>query len=195
MLRIPAESEKGNQDRLLPVAPEFAEFLLAIPTAERIGRVFKPEGRRFGNAKMQADWVSRVVCRIGELARVVVDQKERRLVVDSRAAKAKPDEPGKPKRRKRRRSGGDDPNVKTKFASAHDLRRAFGLRWSARVMPAMLQQLMRHESVETTMRYYVGKDADAVSDALYAAMEKVTSNLKSNKTGNKRPETETAGAK
>ena len=42
-----------------------------------------------------------------------------------------------------------------KFASAHDLRRAFGTRWAARVKPATLQLLMRHESIETTLKYYV----------------------------------------
>ena len=41
MLRIPAEHEKGNQDRLLPMAPEFAEMLLTIPQDERDGRVFE----------------------------------------------------------------------------------------------------------------------------------------------------------
>ncbi len=46
-----------------------------------------------------------------------------------------------------------------KFASAHDLRRAFGERWAARVMPAVLKELMRQESIETTLRYYVGTDA------------------------------------
>jgi Phage integrase family len=63
-----------------------------------------------------------------------------------------------------------DDGIKRKYASAHDLRRAFGLRLSARVMPAILQQLMRHESVETTMRYYVGRDADATADALWKAV-------------------------
>ncbi len=42
-----------------------------------------------------------------------------------------------------------------KFASAHDLRRAFGTRWASRVMPPVLQQLMRHSAIETTLRYYV----------------------------------------
>ena len=32
MLRIPAESEKGGKDRLLPMAPEFADFLQRSPT-------------------------------------------------------------------------------------------------------------------------------------------------------------------
>jgi integrase len=46
-----------------------------------------------------------------------------------------------------------------KFATAHDLRRAFGTRWAARVKPADLQKLMRHENIDTTMKYYVDEDA------------------------------------
>lgn len=38
-------------------------------------------------------------------------------------------------------------------------------------MPAVLQQLMRHESIDTTMKYYVGRDADAVADVLWQAAE------------------------
>ena len=30
-------------------------------------------------------------------------------------------------------------------------------RWSSRVMPATLQLLMRHKSIETTLKYYVTK--------------------------------------
>lgn len=37
MLRIPAVLEKGNRDRLLPIAPEFAEFLLTTPEDQRTG--------------------------------------------------------------------------------------------------------------------------------------------------------------
>jgi integrase len=44
-------------------------------------------------------------------------------------------------------------STKIKFASAHDLRRAFGVRWSARLMPTDLMVLMRHESMETTLRF------------------------------------------
>lgn len=39
-------------------------------------------------------------------------------------------------------------------------------------MPAVLQQLMRHENIETTLRFYVGSDADAMGDVLYAAVPK-----------------------
>lgn len=54
-----------------------------------------------------------------------------------------------------------------KTATAHDLRRAFGTRWARRVQPAVLQQLMRHKSIETTMKYYVDLNADELADELY----------------------------
>ncbi|MBD3672899.1 MAG: site-specific integrase [Planctomycetaceae bacterium] len=56
-----------------------------------------------------------------------------------------------------------------KFASAHDLRRAFGYRWGMRVLPPVLMELMRHESITTTMEYYVGRNAEAAADAVWRA--------------------------
>ncbi len=58
-----------------------------------------------------------------------------------------------------------------KYASAHDLRRAFGERWSIKVMPAVLKELMRHESIDTTMRFYVGTNAQRTNDAVWAAYQ------------------------
>ena len=55
-------------------------------------------------------------------------------------------------------------------ASAHDLRRAFGYRWSRRVMPAQLMALMRHSSIETTMTFYVGQNAEATAAELWDAL-------------------------
>jgi integrase len=194
MLRIPGEAEKGGKDRLLPMAPEFAGFLAAIPEAERHGRVFKLIGKHLAEARMQTDWVSRTVSEIGRKAGVVVDRRERRLVVDARRKKAMA-KPETSKGRKAKGEAGPDDGVKCKYASAHDLRRAFGLRWSSRVMPAVLQQLMRHESIETTMRYYVGRDADAVADTLWEAVEAANGRPAGNKTGNKRPNADSDGAK
>ena len=57
------------------------------------------------------------------------------------------------------------------FATAHDLRRSFGFRWSRRAMPAVLRELMRHESLETTMRYYAGVNAEATADELWKSVE------------------------
>lgn len=142
MLRIPAGCEKGNRDRILPMAPEFAEFLLRTPEADRRGRVFKlkaPSGR--GSWAMRSDTMSAIVCRIGKTALVVVDERVRR---------------GK---------------VRVKYASAQDLRRSFGERWSPRVMPQVLMELMRHDSIETTLKYYVGRNAERTADVLWAAVQ------------------------
>ena len=39
-------------------------------------------------------------------------------------------------------------------------------------MPPDLMQLMRHESIQTTMRYYVGHNAQTTADAAWEAFEK-----------------------
>ena len=48
-----------------------------------------------------------------------------------------------------------------KYASAHDLRRAFGTRWAMIVPALLLQKLMRHASLDTTLNYYVELEAKA----------------------------------
>ncbi len=63
----------------------------------------------------------------------------------------------------------DPRSDRVKYASAHDLRRSFGERWALRVMPAVLKELMRHESINTTMNYYVGQNAQRTADALWDA--------------------------
>ena len=132
MLRIPAAHEKGNQDRLLPMAPEFCEFLERTPEAERTGRVFRPQTHR----PLGSNRIGRRISFIGENARVKVNTT----------------------------TAG-----KVKYASAHDLRRSFGERWAARIMPQQLMELMRHESIDTTLRYYVGRNAQATAAVLWAA--------------------------
>jgi integrase len=123
--RIYAEAQKGRRDQFLPMTPDFAEFILQTPNAERHGPVFKVGRDR--NA------TSRIVTAIGKRAAVVVNKAD------------------------------------GKFASTHDLRRAFGTRWSSRVKPVTLQLLMRHRQIETTMRYYVDQDADEVAEQLWQA--------------------------
>ena len=58
---------------------------------------------------------------------------------------------------------------KVKYASAHDLRRSFGERWAPRVMPMILKELMRHEDIETTMKYYVGSNAQMTAGVAWNA--------------------------
>lgn len=141
ILRIPAELEKGHQDRLLPIAPEFEKFLTAVPREKQTGRVFNPRANRVHGEGLQMLRVSKVIGMIGKESGIVVN-------VDIRTGK-------------------------TKYVSAHDLRRAFGDRWALRVMPPVLMQLMRHESIDTTMRFYVGRRVQATADVIWDAYKSV----------------------
>ena len=146
MMHIPAELEKGHQDRLLPIAPEFAEFLLATPEAERTGPVFNPRPiRPERSQRLGEHQVGRTVSKFWKVAGVKVHTHPK--------------------------------TGKVKYASAHDLRRSFGERWAPRVMPQTLMELMRHESIETTLKYYVGRNAETTAAALYEAVQ-------GNKSGN-----------
>jgi hypothetical protein len=58
---------------------------------------------------------------------------------------------------------------RVKHASARDLRLSFAERWSTRVTPQVLMALMRHESISTTMRFYVGRNADVAAQAVWTA--------------------------
>ena len=64
---------------------------------------------------------------------------------------------------------------KVKHATAHDLRRSFGERWAIRIMPQTLMELMRHESIETTLKFYVGRNAEKTARAVYDAVSGHTS--------------------
>lgn len=133
MLRVHASQEKGGQDRLLPIAPEFAEMLLAVPEHERTDRVFPIP-------YAQQNAVSKLGSMIGAAAGVKVNMDQR--------------------------------TGKIQHATIHDLRRSFGERWAEMIMPKQLMELMRHESIETTMKYYVGANAKATSRILREAITK-----------------------
>lgn len=57
------------------------------------------------------------------------------------------------------------------YATAHDLRRSFGERWALKVRPVVLKELMRHQSLETTMKYYVGESAERTAAEVWEAFE------------------------
>ena len=72
-----------------------------------------------------------------------------------------------------RRAGVVVDKAKGQHATAHDFRRAFGTRWAPRVKPIRLQLLMRHQSIETTLKYCVAEDADDVAADLWQEFGKV----------------------
>ena len=145
MLRIRAEAEKGNKDRLLPITPEFAEFLEEVPEEQRTGPVFNPRANKQYRDRMLPSSVSKIVADIGEKANVVVGDKGN---IDKETGERKP-----------------------RFASAHDLRRAFGFRWSRRVREFELKELMRHESIATTQEFYVEENAQDTARSIWAACQ------------------------
>jgi integrase len=52
--------------------------------------------------------------------------------------------------------------------SLHDLRRSFGSRYAAVVPAPVLQRLMRHADIKTTLAFYTNVD-DVLEDAILKA--------------------------
>ena len=155
--RIAADAQKSGKDQLLPMTPDFAEWLLRTPESEREGRVFRIVGLQSGQP-VTSKRISRLVTKIGEKAGVVVNREVKK--VKEKILDPKTEQPTGRTRLVEKEV--------VKYASAHDLRRSFGTRWAKRVMPATLKLLMRHESIDTTMRYYVEMDVDDVAADLWA---------------------------
>ena len=147
MFRIRGHAEKGRKDRVLPMAPEFAELLDEVPKRQRRGFVFDPRPQRKPfDVRLLDDWVSRAIGRIGAVAGIKVSETDGRV----------------------------------KYASAHDLRRSFGVRWSQRVLPPVLMELMRHESITTTQEFYVGRNAEVAAETIWAAYDARPANISAN---------------
>ena len=73
MFRIRRQFEKGNKDRPLPMAPEFARHLEGVEPSERKGRVFKFMEKRGQLIDPTAAWVGKIVSLIGKIAGVKVN--------------------------------------------------------------------------------------------------------------------------
>jgi integrase len=135
VLVLPADLQKNNTEESIPMLPGFEAVLKATPMDDRCGWVFDPVslnlkfGRTARHGRPTGAWVGKVISRIGEAARVVVEPENKR--------RKKP----------------------AKFASAHDLRRSLAERMSeAGMPPELLQLIMRHSSIETTRRYYLSQN-------------------------------------
>ena len=134
-LEIPATMQKNDTEESIPLLPWFEAVLLETPVEKRTGWVFNPVslqtkiGRRVRHSRPDAEWVGKVISRIGKSAGIVVESADERT--------------GRP----------------TKFATAHDLRRSCSERLrEAGVPPLVICRVMRHASWETTRKHYAPGD-------------------------------------
>lgn len=131
VLKIPAALQKNDTEEHIPLHPWFESLLLETPLVQRTGWGFNPRslqvrlGRAGETSRPDAEWVGKVIARIGKQANIEVEPADART--------------GRP----------------IKYATAHDLRRSFGERLrEAGVPPLVICRVMRHSSWETTRKYY-----------------------------------------
>ncbi len=147
VLSIPSTMQKNNTEESIPLLPGFEALLLETPLDDRTGWVFRPEslqmkeGRKPRHDRPDAEWVGKIISRIGKEAGVVVHPGDK-----SRSRPAK-------------------------FCSAHDLRRSCGERLIDADVPAtVVTRVLRHASFETTRRHYcpgdVQKDAKKLREKM-----------------------------
>lgn len=147
-LEIPAAMQKNDTEECIPLLPWFEKVLLETPVTQRKGWVFNPlslqlkVGRKVRHKRPNAEWVGKVVGRIGKEAGVVVDPAD--------------DRTGRP----------------VKHATAHDLRRSCGERLrNAGVPPLVICRVMRHSSWETTRRHYAPGDIQLDAEVLASVLK------------------------
>lgn len=61
---------------------------------------------------------------------------------------------------------------------SRDLRRSFAARWVTCVNPQVHMVMMRHESIQPTLRYYAGLIAERTADAIWEAFANKSANTK-----------------
>lgn len=135
VLEIPAAMQKNDTEENIPLLPWFETVLLETPAESRSGWVFNPEslqlklGRKIRHHRPDAEWVGKIIARIGKDAGIIVEPADERT--------------GRP----------------TKYATAHDLRRSCGERLrNLGVPPLVICRVMRHSSWETTRKHYAPGD-------------------------------------
>ena len=148
ILDIPAAMQKNDTEENIPLLPWFESLLLETSPEKRRGWSFEPLslqlriGRKVRHHRPDAEWVGKVVARIGEAAGIVVEHADERT--------------GRP----------------TKYATAHDLRRSCGERLrNAGVPPLVICRVMRHASWETTRKFYAPGDVQRDAEVLRSPLQ------------------------
>ena len=135
--------QKNDTEEDIPLLPWFEDVLCEVSKACRTGYVFNPESlqgrknRTKSTSRPTAEWVGRIISRIGKRAGVVVHKGDERT------------------------------GRKPKFASAHDLRRSCAERLlDAEVPPEAVSRVLRHASFETTKRHYASASVQKVASQI-----------------------------
>jgi integrase len=140
LMRIPGSLQKNGHDQVCAVAPEFLKLLEQVPDSQRRGQVFALPLLKRVRSQDWKDKTSKVGAAIGRASGIIVGSEERKT------------------------------GTRTKYATLHDLRRSFGDRWMRLVEAATLREMMRHESITTTMAFYIGRDAERTHAILARAV-------------------------
>ena len=147
-LFIPHHLQKNATEESIPLLSWFETVLLETPDEFRTGRAFNPgpvthsQGRPSKPRRPNADWVGKVISRIGERAGIVVHEGDPRT------------------------------GRKPRYASAHDLRRSCTQRLMDEAVPAeLIQRVLRHASFETTKRHDAGQDVQRDAKAIKNIVE------------------------
>jgi integrase len=78
VLAIPAAMQKNDTEESIPLLPGFESLLQETPKSERFGWVFNPMslqtmlGRPVRHQRPDAEWVGKIISRIGKAAGVIV---------------------------------------------------------------------------------------------------------------------------
>lgn len=129
-LTIPAAMQKNATEESIPMLPGLEALLLETPALERFGWVFNPMslqtklGRSVRHQRPNAEWIGKVISKVGEAAGIVV-----------------------------RVAGGDDGQAKYASAHDLRRSCAARL-VAAGVPEREVSRVLRHSNVETTRRYY-----------------------------------------
>jgi integrase len=148
VLHIPYDMQKNATEESIPLLPWFERLLLETTEAERTGWAFKPtslqvkNGRKPSGDRPDAEWVSKIISRIGQEAKIIVHPEDQRT------------------------------KRKAKYASAHDLRRSCGERLvEAGVPETVICRVLRHTSWETTRRHYAPGDVQKEAAVLRSLLK------------------------
>ena len=126
--------------------PGLFQLLQSVPREQRAGNVIELRLDGMRLSRLKADSVSRTIAKIGDKAGIVV------------------------------RKGDKANGVRTKHASAHDLRRGCAQRLiNSGVSAETLKVIMRHADFDTTEKHYGAiRSAQTAADELFDKVELVT---------------------